>query len=111
VSSSSSGASTAFRRVPTPSTDKADFVHPQRVSGGLFNPAVSLGMLIVGAISPFRAIILVVSQILGGISGAALIESLLPGTLNVRTLRGGGISVARAFWLETFCTGVLMLSM
>ncbi|GAA5884678.1 hypothetical protein JCM6882_005346 [Rhodosporidiobolus microsporus] len=82
-----------------------------RVSGGLFNPAVSLGMLLAGAVTPLRAIILVISQLLGGISGAALIEALLPGTLNVRTLKGGGISTARALWLEAFLTGTLMLTM
>ncbi|GAA6002176.1 hypothetical protein JCM10207_003110 [Rhodosporidiobolus poonsookiae] len=81
-----------------------------RVSGGLFNPAVAVGMLIAGALSPVRMVVLIISQILGGISGAALIEAMLPGTLNVRTLRGGGISIARAFWLETFLTGVLMLA-
>ncbi|GAA5821319.1 hypothetical protein JCM11251_004570 [Rhodosporidiobolus azoricus] len=81
-----------------------------RVAGGLFNPAVSLGMLLAGAVTPLRAVVLVVSQLLGGISGAALIEALLPGTLNVRTLKGGGISTARALWLEAFLTGVLMLT-
>ncbi len=41
---------------------------------GLFNPAVSLGMLLVGALTPLRAALLVVSQILGGIVGAAIIQ-------------------------------------
>jgi glycerol uptake facilitator-like aquaporin len=40
-----------------------------RVSGGLFNPAVSLGMALVGALTPLRACLLTVSQILGGITG------------------------------------------
>ncbi|GAA5967377.1 hypothetical protein JCM11641_000527 [Rhodosporidiobolus odoratus] len=77
---------------------------------GLFNPAVSLGMLLVGAISPLCAILLIVSQLLRGISGAALIEALLPGSLTTRTLKGGGISTAQACWLECFWTGTLMLS-
>lgn len=39
-----------------------------RVSGGLFNPAVSLGMALVGVLSPLRACLLVVVQILGGMT-------------------------------------------
>ena len=39
-----------------------------RISGGLFNPAVSLGMALVGALTPLRACLLSFSQILGGIT-------------------------------------------
>lgn len=39
-----------------------------RVSGGLFNPAVSLGMTLVGALTPTRGALLTFSQILGGIT-------------------------------------------
>ncbi|GAA6001372.1 uncharacterized protein JCM10292_007038 [Rhodotorula paludigena] len=81
-----------------------------RVSGGLFNPAVSLGMLLVGALTPLRAALLTISQILGGITGAALVQALLPGTLNVRTLLAPGVSVARGLFLEMFLTAMLMLT-
>lgn len=40
----------------------------------LQNPAVSLGLAIVGAITPLRALILTLAQILGGITGAALVR-------------------------------------
>lgn len=52
-----------------------------RVSGGLFNPAVSLGMVLVGALTPLRGALLTISQILGGIVGAAIIQAITPGTL------------------------------
>ena len=52
-----------------------------RVSGGLFNPAVSWGMMLVGALTPLRAALLTVAQILGGIVGAAIIQAITPGTL------------------------------
>ena len=39
-----------------------------RVSGGLFNPAVSLGMVLVGALTPLRGALLTLAQILGGIT-------------------------------------------
>ncbi|GAA5910421.1 uncharacterized protein JCM6883_003000 [Sporobolomyces salmoneus] len=73
-----------------------------RVSGGLFNPA--------GAISPTRAAILTVVQIAGGITGAAIIQAILPGTLNCRTTLTAGMSVARGLFLEMFLTSMLMLA-
>lgn len=81
-----------------------------RVSGGLFNPAVSWGMMLVGAITPVRAAILTFSQILGGITGAAIIQAILPGTLNCRTTLTAGMSVARGLFLEMFLTSMLMLA-
>ena len=77
-----------------------------RVSGGLFNPAVSLGMVLVGALTPIRGILLTVSQILGGITGAAIIQAITPGTLNVRTTLGGGATVAQGFFIEMFLTSL-----
>jgi len=81
-----------------------------RVSGGLFNPAVSWGMMLVGAITPLRAALLTVSQILGGIVGSALIQALLPGTLNVRTTLSPGMSVVRGLFLEMLLSAMLMLA-
>ncbi|EIW72441.1 hypothetical protein TREMEDRAFT_16454, partial [Tremella mesenterica DSM 1558] len=81
-----------------------------RVSGGLFNPAVSLGMVLVGSITPVRGVLLSFSQILGGITGAAIIQAITPGTLNVRTTLGGGTSVAQGLFIEMFLTALLMLA-
>lgn len=81
-----------------------------RVSGGLFNPAVSLGMVLVGALTPLRGALLTLSQILGGITGAAIIQAITPGTLNVRTTLGGGTSVAQGLFIEMFLTSLLMLA-
>jgi aquaporin related protein len=66
-----------------------------RISGGLFNPAISLALALVKIITPLRAGLLVLAQILGGITAAALIDALLPGSLYVRTRLGGGINVAQ----------------
>ncbi|KIW13182.1 hypothetical protein PV08_08369 [Exophiala spinifera] len=54
-----------------------------RISGGLFNPAVSLGMMIVGAVPYVRGCLVIVSQLLGGIASAAVVSCLLPGPLNM----------------------------
>ena len=66
-----------------------------RVSGGLFNPAVSLALALAQVITPLRAALLSVSQILGGMTAAALIQCLTPGPLRVSTRLGGGISIAQ----------------
>lgn len=81
-----------------------------RVSGGLFNPAVSLGMVLVGALTPLRGLLLTVSQILGGMTGAAIIQAITPGTLNVRTQLGGGTTVVQGLFIEMFLTSLLMLA-
>lgn len=71
-----------------------------RISGGLFNPAVTLGMVVIGAISPLRGVITFISQLLGGISAAAVVSGLTPGPLNVRTELGGGTSVVQGMFIE-----------
>jgi aquaporin Z len=50
-----------------------------RVSGGHMNPAVTVGVLAVGAISAAEAASYIVSQIVGGIAGAMLLRIVLGG--------------------------------
>src|SRR5208337_1828533 len=91
-----------------------------RVSGGLFNPAVSFALALAQAITPLRALLLSVSQILGGMTAAALIQCLTPGNLKVSTRLGGGISISQGsstcsttliigLFLEMFVTAQLIL--
>ncbi|GAA5930292.1 uncharacterized protein JCM15063_004766 [Sporobolomyces koalae] len=80
------------------------------VSGGVFNPAISLGLALIGAHTPVRAILLTISQILGSIAGAAICSGLLPGPLNVRTTLVAGTSVVRGLFIEMFLTMILMLT-
>merc|ERR1711939_1087776 len=49
-----------------------------RISGGLFNPAVTLGMVMVGAVPVVRAICLFFAQIAGGIAAAYIVSVLFP---------------------------------
>ncbi|GAA5868373.1 hypothetical protein JCM3774_003271 [Rhodotorula dairenensis] len=80
-----------------------------RVSGSLYNPAVSLGLLLVGALSPLRAAILTLMQFLGGLAAAGLVSCMTPGQLNVRTTLADGMSITRGLFLEAACTALLML--
>jgi aquaporin Z len=50
-----------------------------RISGGHMNPAVTVGVLVVGAITAAEAAGYIVSQIVGGIAGAMLLRIVLGG--------------------------------
>lgn len=76
----------------------------------LFNPAISLGLALVGVITPVRAVLLSISQCLGGITAAALIQCILPGPLYITTRLGTGMSRTRGCFLEAFLTAMLMLT-
>ncbi|RYP64437.1 hypothetical protein DL771_008753 [Monosporascus sp. 5C6A] len=81
-----------------------------RVSGGLLNPAVTLAMMIVGAVSVLRGILDIISQILGAMVAAALVEGLTPGRLNVRTGLGGGTTTSQGLFIEMFLTAQLVFT-
>jgi len=63
-----------------------------RVSGSMFNPAVSLALALARVISPARAALVSVAQVVGGITAAALVKALMSGSLAVNTRLGGNIS-------------------
>ena len=66
-----------------------------RVSGAIFNPAVSLALALTGMLPPLRAVFLTLAQVLGGITAAGLIKVLAPGELSVATRLGPGVSIAQ----------------
>lgn len=47
-----------------------------RITGGLFNPNVSLALLLTGVIGPVRFVLYVIAQIVGGIAAAGLVRGL-----------------------------------
>ncbi|KAH7125716.1 aquaporin-like protein [Dendryphion nanum] len=81
-----------------------------RVSGGLFNPAVTLGLYLIGAISPIRAVLCFISQMLAGICSAGIVSAILPGPLSVATTLGTGTSIAQGVFLEMFLTALLVFT-
>jgi len=66
-----------------------------RVSGGLFNPAVTMGMALIGAVKWVRAGVVVVAQLLGSMAAAGVVSALFPGPMNVSTTLGGNTSIAQ----------------
>ncbi|CAJ2513855.1 Uu.00g019740.m01.CDS01 [Anthostomella pinea] len=81
-----------------------------RISGGLFNPAVTLGMMIIGAVGYLRGVLIVISQIAGGIAAAAVISGIQPGDLKIATSLGGGTSVVQGLFTEMFLTAQLVFT-
>ena len=66
-----------------------------RISGGLFNPAVTLGLALIGAISWTRAGLVFIAEMLGAMASAGVVAALFPNTMAVQTTLGGGTSLAR----------------
>lgn len=81
-----------------------------RISGGLFNPAVTFGMCLIGALPWIRGVLLFFTQILGGMTAAALVACMFPGDLNVRTTLSGGTTVVQGLFIEMFLTAQLVFT-
>jgi len=81
-----------------------------RVSGGMFNPAVTFALVLAGAVPIPRAILCVVSQILGGMSAAGVVQAMLPGDLIVNTSLGGGCTIVQGLFIEMFLTAQLIIT-
>ncbi|KAB8290420.1 hypothetical protein EYC80_010852 [Monilinia laxa] len=64
-----------------------------RISGGLFNPAVTMGMCLVGALPYFRGLLLIIAQIIGGITAAAIVSCLFPGPVTFNTTLAGVFTI------------------
>lgn len=81
-----------------------------RISGGLFNPAVTMGMLMVQAISVTRAVCLFVAQMLGSMLASVIVRFLFPESFNVRTTLGGGTSLIQGVFIEAILTAELVFT-
>ncbi|KAF2132403.1 aquaporin [Dothidotthia symphoricarpi CBS 119687] len=79
-----------------------------RISGGLFNPAVTIAMALIGAVDWIKAGLLIVTQIVGGIAAAGIVSVLFPGPLSVRTTLSSGTSITRGLFIEMFLTAQLV---
>ena len=55
-----------------------------RATGGLFNPDVSLALLLAGCIRPMRFVLYCVAQLTGAIAAAAIVLALTPGPLSYK---------------------------
>lgn len=81
-----------------------------RISGGLFNPAVTLAMLLCKALSPIRSFLLLAAQIAGSIFASFLVSVLFPTQFNVRTTLSTGTSLAQGVFIEAVLTAELVFT-
>jgi len=83
------------------------------ISGGLVNPAVTIGLWVAGKIGSTRAIILMGAQMLGAVAAALLLKYLVPAELFDAT-KGGvpalapGFAIGKGIVIEAVLTFLLM---
>lgn len=84
-----------------------------RVTGGLFNPAVAVGMVVQGSLGWVRGVVVVGAEVLGGVAAAGLVRGVVPGDGGeggvtgetgggMEALLRGGMGVARGFCESSF---------
>jgi len=61
-----------------------------------------------GGLPVFRALLVFLVQLLGGIAAAGVVSALFPGPMNVTTTLGGGASVSQGLFIEMFLTAQLV---
>jgi aquaporin rerated protein, other eukaryote len=74
------------------------------------SPKVTLTLWLVGAVPAVRCLVIIVAQILGGISAAAAVSALFPGPLTVNVRLGGGTSIVQGLFIEMFTTCMLAIT-
>lgn len=67
-------------------------------------------MALIGALPLLSAVLLVIAQLLGAVTAAAVVSATFPGPLAVRTRLGAGTSVSRGVFIEMFLTAMLIFS-
>jgi len=81
------------------------------LSGGQLNPAVSLGLALVKAISPMQMVVNIIAQIVGAILGAAFLDATIPdgseGALGSNQI-SPGVGFGNALAGEIIMTAVLV---
>ena len=55
-----------------------------RITGGLFNPNITLALFLVGVVNPVRFVLFSIAQLVGAIAASALVLALTPGPLAVK---------------------------
>jgi aquaporin related protein len=81
-----------------------------RISGGLFNPAVTLAMVMVKSLGYTRGFLLVCAQIAGSIVTSLIVKALFPVEFNVRTTLSPGTSLVQGVVIEALLTAELVFA-
>ncbi|KAG6361407.1 hypothetical protein INS49_009634 [Diaporthe citri] len=81
-----------------------------RVSGGMFNPAVAIGLWIAGAFDWVRLVCVIPVQFLGAITAAGVVSALLPGKLQAENSLSSGTLPVQGLFLEVILTAELVMT-
>ncbi|KAF9791951.1 aquaporin-like protein [Thelephora terrestris] len=81
-----------------------------RVTGGQFNPNVSLALLITGNLPPVRFVLYCIAQLAGSTAASAVILGLTPGPCKFNTTLAEGISPVQGVFIEMFVTAYLIFA-
>jgi aquaporin related protein len=81
-----------------------------RISGGLFNPAVTMAMMIIRAVPPIDGLLDIISQLAGSVLACGICYALLPPGSLPPTELGNQTSVTQGLFIEMFLTAQLVLA-
>lgn len=80
-----------------------------RISGGLFNPAVTLGLCASGQLPWIRAVYLIPAQLIACMCAGGVVKAMFPGDIaNLNTLLGPNVNIAQGLFAEMFFTAYLV---
>jgi len=80
-----------------------------RISGGLFNPAVTVGMVVAGQLPFIRSLFLVPAQLLACMCAGGIVQAMFPGDISaVNTSLSQETSIAQGVFIEMFMTAELV---
>jgi len=85
------------------------------ISGGLFNPAISVALWVTGKLTSTKTVVFIGSQVLGGVAGAYLLKFLIPAELFKAASAGApavldGLALGKAVLIEAVATFFLVLA-
>lgn len=81
-----------------------------RISGGLFNPAVTMALMLIRAVDPLSGILDIVSQLAGSLLASAIVYALLPPGSLTPTELGDYTTVTQGLFIEMLLTAQLVIS-
>jgi len=81
-----------------------------RVSGGLFNPAITLGLMITRDVPVIRGILLIITQLIAGIVAAYVVHAMFPTAFRTETILNAGTSVTQGLFIEAILTAQLIMA-
>lgn len=81
-----------------------------RISGGLFNPAVTIAMMTIKAVSPMRGLMIILTQVVACITASGVLIELVPPNSVSMTELGEGTSVVQGLFIEILLTAQVVFA-